>query len=131
MTFHIDEYFKNFYFFLNYVSRSVQVSADALRSQRNWSQTQAFWKSRIHSTMEPSFPSWFCSIFSVCSMYNMLVCVSVCIHAHTWRSQSRTPGTEFLLELESSPQWPDWLVDWGNSGHLQTCLPLYVAGDLH
>lgn len=37
MTFHTDvEYFKNVYFFY-YVSRSVQVSADALRSQRNWS----------------------------------------------------------------------------------------------
>lgn len=72
------------------------------------------------------------AVFSLCIVCTIcVVCVSVCIHAHTWRSQRRTPRTKFLSELESSPLWPDWLVDWGNSGQLQTYLPRYVAGDLH
>lgn len=42
------------------------------------------------------------ALFSLCVVCTIcVVCVSVCIHAHTCRSQSRTPGTEFLSELEA------------------------------
>lgn len=147
MTFHTDvEYFKNVYFFLNYVSRSVQVSADALRSQRNWSpwtratrgcelpnmgtrnQTHAFWKSRMHSIMEPSFPSWFCTIFSVCSMYNMCgvcECMYPCTHMEKPEQDSRNWVS---LWTGSSPLWPDWLVDWGTLGsYRHACLSMWLG----
>lgn len=89
---------------------------------------KAFWKSRMHSTMEPSFPSWFCTIFPVCSMYSMCggcECMYPCTQARVG-----------LQELSFSLSWKlttmarlgGWL---GNSRQLQTCLPLYVAGDLY
>lgn len=90
--------------------------------------TQAFWKSRMHSTMEPSFPSWFCTIFSVCSMYNMCgvcECMYPCTHMEKPEQDSRNWVS---LWTGSSPQWPDWLVDWGTLGsYRHACFCMWLG----
>lgn len=75
-------------------------------------QTQAFWKSRMHSTMEPSFPSWFCSIFSVYSMYNMCgvcECMYPCTHMEKPEEDSKNWVSLWTGKLTTMARLAGWL----------------------
>lgn len=123
----------------------MQVSADALRSQRNWSP----WIRATGGCELPNMDAWnqtqglleeqdafnHGAIFSILVLHYFLLCsimicvVCECMYPCTHMNKPERDSRNWVsLWTGSSPLWVDWLVDWGTLGsYRHACLSMWLG----